>query len=277
MKKLLSTTALIAGIAFAGAASADVYTWDVAGTTFTGTLAEYDAAVSEGGVTLLDIAESGPYTSTSLLDNILADAELLSASLSNISQNLNDIDGSIDVTTLRDYEGMVNGIGALLGTAPDATFGSFASVGDDVFSRDLPAELLDVLDPLTLTLGDLATTAIGTLQSGDLTASVDASGILTKVNETATGSTTTADRLGELYGSIGDTLAFQNISVNTGAIDGSVELILADVNAIAGGIATTAIGSLQSGAMEATIAGNMAGVTADTADIVRSLVGGPGF
>lgn len=327
MKKLLSTTAMLASIAFGSAAyAADVYEWSsltgppivaeqtvattedaykeafaldptitaTAGSdagsdwtwtagaktleTFTGTLAEYDAA-DDSSKALLSITgpnegtNEGPYESTSLLDDILSDATALSASLSNISQNLNDIDGSIDVTTSRDYTAITAGVTALLGSATDASFGSFASVGDDVFSRDLPVELLDVLDPLTLSLGDLATTAIGTLQSGDLNATFDASGISTRIEEKASGSTTTADRLGEQYASIGDTLALQNISVNTGAIDGSVELIMADVNAIAGGIATTAIGSLQSGAMEATISGQLMGTTDNTVAIIDALVG----
>lgn len=274
MKKLLSTTAMLTSIAFATSAyAADVYEWTLAGTTVTGTQAEYEAATGATLVSITD-ADAGPYTSTSLLDGILADAASLSASLSNISQNLNDIDGSIDVTTSRDYTSITAGVTALLGTAtPGATFGSFSSVGSDIYSRDLPVELLDVLDPLTLSLGDLATTAIGTLQSGNLNATFDASGIQTRINENATGSTTTADRLGEQYASIGDTLAFQNISVNTGAIDGSVELIMADVNAIGGGIATTAIGSLQSGAMEATISGQLMGTTDSTAAIITALVG----
>lgn len=269
MKKLLTTTALVAGVAFAGAASADVYTWTDGTDTFTGTLAEYTAA---GAVTLLEIAESGPYTSTSLLDDILSDAAELSASLSNISQNLNDIDGSIDVTTLRDFENMDTIIGSLGGTDG---FGSYSQAGENVFGRDIPATLLAVLDPLTLELGDLATTAIGTLQSGNMTGSFDAAGLVSKIETSSTATSTSANALAEQYAGIADTIAMQNISVNTGAIDGSVELILADVNAIAGGIATTAIGALQSGAMEATIAGNMGTVTENTSDIVAALVGAP--
>lgn len=279
MKKLLSTTAMLTSIAFASSAyAADVYEWTVDGTPTTGTAAEYDAAVAAATTEVIALvaitdADAGPYTSTSLLDGVLANADALSASLSNISQNLNDIDGSIAVTTSRDYATVTSGVTALLGGVTGATFGSFATVGDDIYSRDLPVELLDVLDPLTLSLGDLATTAIGTLQSGNLNATFDASGISTRIEESATGSTTTADRLGEQYASIGDTLALQNISVNTGAIDGSVELIMADVNAIAGGIATTAIGSLQSGAMEATISGQLMGTTDNTAAIINALVG----
>lgn len=242
MKKLLSTTALIASFA-AGAAFADPGTAD------------------------------GPHTSESLLDGILAAASDLSASISNISQNLNNIDGSISVTTDRDLAGVAGGIDSLIGTNPSGGFGSFSQVNANVFGSDLPESLLAVLDPLTLTLGDLATTAIGTLQSGDMTGSFDASGLVTKVSSSAEGSTTGASMLAETYGNIANTLAMQNVSINSGAINGSVELILADVNTIAGGIATTAIGALQSGGLNVDVAGSMGDVTATTAGIVSALVG----
>ena len=140
MKHLLSTTALLAGLTFGGAAFAQ------------------------------EVTDSAPYTSTSLLDNILADAEDLSASLSNISQNLNDIDGSISVTTDRSLADVADGITALIGGYDG--FGSFSQVNANVYGVDLPAALLAVLNPLTLELGNLSTTAIGTLQSGAMTASV---------------------------------------------------------------------------------------------------------
>jgi len=325
MKKLLSTTAMLASIAFGSAAyAADVYEWStltgdpivaaqtiatteadylaalaldptIVGTestpgewtwtagaatleTFTGTLAEYDAVAAESGKALLSITapnegtQEGPYASTSLLDNILANATDLAASVSNISQNLNDIDGSIDVTTSRDFDGLVAGMAGLVGDAD--SFGSFSQAGANVFGRDIPATLLAVLDPLTLELGALATTAIGTLQSGNMTGSFDADGLVSKVTTGATATGTTANAAAEQYAGIADTIAMQNISVNTGAIDGSVQLIMADVDAKASGIATTAIGALQSGTMAATVMGGMGAVTDHTSGIVESLVGG---
>jgi hypothetical protein len=236
MKHLLSTTTLVAGLAFGGAAFAEVQ------------------------------------TSNSLLDDILADANDLSTSLSNVSQNLNSIDGSISVDTSRDLSSVADGIDSLIGNYDG--FGSYSQVNASVFGVDLPASLLAVLNPLTLELGNLSTTAIGTLQSGNMTATFDASGIVNKVTSSSTGATTSAGMLAETYGGFADTVAMQNISVNSGDINGSVELTLNDVNAKVGSVATTAIGALQSGAMTASVDGTIGSVDHNSAALVSALVGG---
>lgn len=278
MKTFFSNTVLVACISLAAEVSADVYTWDVGGTIFSGTFAEYNAAFYIGGVTLLYIAETAPYTSTSLLDSILANEADLSANVSNISQNLNDIDGSIDVTTSRDFDGIIAGVGGRLGTVD--SFASTSQAGANVSGRDIPATLLAVLDPLTLELGDLATTAIGTMQSGTLavrsgtlTGWFDADGLLSKVTTASTEEITNANTATEQYAGIASTITMQNISVNTGSIDGSVQLILASLDTKADAVATTAIGGLQSGIMSATVMGGLGAVADNTSHIVTALVG----
>jgi hypothetical protein len=248
MKKLLSTTALIASFAFGSVAFAEP-------------VEEAEAETSTGTA----------QPSTSLLDGILAEAAALSASVSNISQNLNNIDGSISVTTERDLASVASGITALIGDR--GGFGSFSQVNANVYGADLPDSLLAVLDPLTLTLGDMATTAIGTLQSGDMSGTFDASGLVSRVTSASEGSSTSSEMLAEQYAAIGNTIAMQNVSVNSGTINGSVGLILNDVNTLAGDIATTAIGALQSGGMIADVSGQMGTVTDHTSSIVRALVG----
>jgi hypothetical protein len=227
-------------------------------------------------------------TTPSLLGTILADANALSASLSNVSQNLNDIDGSINVDTTRNLSGVADGINALIGDYDG--FGSFSQVNEDVYGVDLPASLLAVLspltlelgnesttailNPLTLELGNLSTTAIGTLQSGNMAGSFDASGIVNRVSSSADGATTSVSMLAETYGGIADTVAMQNVSVNSGYIDGSVDLILDDVNAKVGNVGTTAIGALQSGAITASVDGTIGSVSHNSAQLVNALVGG---
>ena len=245
MKKLLLSTAILASLT--GAAFADPATNHPAPAT----------------------AQS----SSSLLDNLLQDADELSVSLSNVAQNLNSVDGSINLTTIRDYSSLADGIDALNGSG-DVPFGSFSQAGLSVIGRDLPANLLNVLNPLTLTLGDLSTTAIGAMQSGSMTATVNTSGIVNHVALAATGSTTTANSLADAYGGIANAVAFQNIAVNSGDVNGSVQLMLADVNATVGKIGTTAIGAMGSGSLTATITGNMSGVFSDTTDIIYALTGG---
>lgn len=236
MKKILSSTAFVAGIAFGGAAFAQ-------------------AATSE-----------------SLLDLILADVNDLSASLSNVSQNLNSVDGSITVDTTRDYANFDEVIDSLL-TGTNG-FGSYSQVSSTVFGSDVPASLLNVLNPLTLELGNLSTTAIGTLQSGNMTATFDASGLLATAESTSTGLSTSAGIMAEQYGSIALPIAMQNISVNSGAIDGSIALTMADVNATIGNVGTTAIGALGSGALTANVKGTMGAADATATTLVSSLVGG---
>ena len=252
MENILSGTALVTGVSIAATAMAQ----DIGRTSV-----------------------NGVHPSVSLLDGILADAENLFASASNISQNLNNIDGSIDVVTSRDFDGLIaGGIG---------NFGSFSQAGDGVFARDVPETLLAVLDPLTLVLGDLATTSIGTLQSGHMIAQsgnikawFDAEGLVSKLTTTVTTTATSTTATAQQYGGIADTIAMQNVSVNTGRVDGSALLILADVDAKTGTIATTAIGALQSGKMEATVMGGLGTISDHTSGIVTALVGGttkPGF
>jgi len=248
MKKLLATSALFAvlgGAAFA--ASGD------------------DPATNHA-------VNNTPATSGSLLDSLLADATDLSASLSNVAENLNNVDGSINLTTGRDYSGLASGIDSISGGG-SIPFGSFSTVNANVIGRDLPASLMNVLNPLTLTLGDLSTTAIGAMQSGSITGTVNAAGIVDRVSTEATGSTTSASAMAENFGGIGQTVAMQNIAVNQGDINGSVQLSRNDVNASLGKIGTTAIGAMGSGSLTASITGNMAAVSGSTAGIVNALVG----
>ncbi|MBC2834140.1 hypothetical protein [Paragemmobacter straminiformis] len=237
MQKFLSTTAFVAGVAFGGSAFA-----------------------------------ADPASSDSLLSGILNDATELSASLSNVAQNLNDVNGSINIDTERttsDFADIIDGLGGPNG------FGSYSQVNASVYGSDVPASLLNVLNPLTLTLGNLSTTAIGSLQSGNMTATFDASGLLAKAESTATGLSTTAGMSAEQYGSILNPVAMQNISVNSGAIDGSVNLALANVNTTVGNVGTTAIGALGSGAMTANISGQMGDPAEIGSGLVTALVGNP--
>ena len=210
-------------------------------------------------------------TSASLLDNVLADAESLSVSLTNVAQNLNDIDGSITVDTSRTTADFVAIITALNGT--NRGIGSYSQVNATTFAADVPPSVLSVLAPTTLSLGNLSTTAIGTLQSGNLTGTIDASGLLAKASSTASSATTAAGLLGEQYGAVAETIAFQNVAVNSGVINGSVGLALNDVNATIGSVSTTAIGALGSGSLTATISGQIGEAEGTGAAVINALVG----
>ncbi len=214
--------------------------------------------------------------SQSLLSGLLTNASALSASLSNVAENLNDVNGSVAVDTSRNFTGLASDISAI-GAGSQHGFGSYSQAGTNVFAQDLPTSLLNVLNPLTLSMGDISTTAIGAMQSGSITATVDTSKIVDKVTTSSGGASTNAAAAAEAYGGTSGALSFQNIAVNSGAIDGSVALTLADVNSTIGKVGTTAIGAMGSGSLTATMTGNMGGVTSNTAAIVTALVGGPIF
>ncbi|MCW1920538.1 hypothetical protein NX862_17405 [Rhodobacter sp. KR11] len=216
-------------------------------------------------------APSSSQDSASLLDNLLDNAANLSASLSNVAENLNHVDGSINVTTSRSFDGVAAGIDALNGL--DFPFQSYSQTNANVFARDLPDSVLRVLDPTILALGDLSTTAIGAMQSGSITGTINATGIVDRVSTTAEASTTSATAMADSFGGISDLVSFQNIAVNSGDVNGSVQLALNDVNATIGKIGTTAIGAMGSGSLTATISGNMAHVDNSAVGIINALVG----
>jgi hypothetical protein len=235
--------------------------------------ASYNTASAAYASSLTQLAgDPAPYQPNSLLDNLLSNATNLQASLSNVAENLNNVNGSINVATSRSLTDMASVVDAL-SNGGKIPFGSYSQVGANVYGQDLPASLLAVLNPTVASLGDLSTTAIGAMQSGSITATIDASGLVDKASSAATGSTTSANLAAETYGNIGNTLAFQNIANNAGAIDGSVTLALADVNATVGKVATTAIGAMGSGSLTANISGNMEGVARSSSGIIESLVG----
>jgi len=261
MKNLLVSTAILAALS---------------GTAFADAVAPAATATPDTNHTVNSAAPTA--NNVSLLDKLLLNAGTLSASLSNVAQNLNNVDGSINVTTDRDYAGLASGIDALnggtgVGTGP--AFGSFSQVNANVYAQDLPANLMTVLNPTILALGDLSTTAIGAMQSGSITGTINAGGIVNRVSTTAEASTTSATASAENYGSIANTVAFQNIAVNAGDINGSVQLSMNDVNATIGKVGTTAIGAMGSGSLTATITGNMASTANSTSGIITALVGGP--
>ena len=287
MKRLLSTTALLAGLAFGGAAYAQTATTtfvyddngdqlytvvDGNGATFVLTQAQFDAAVTAGtaasgvgfGGSPLTLGSFAPQTfvaAPSLLDNILANADALTASITNISTNLADLDASIDVVTDRDYTNIDTIVATVGGLAvPAGGFGTYAQTSATNFASDLAFPDLTFLDPLTAEFGDLATTAIGSLQSGAMDVTYSA-GLLADVSDRTSGATTAAETMGQTYGAIGG-VSLANISYNQAAnIDAGIQLTLNDVNAKTGNIATTAIGSLGSGAMAANIVGALVGTT----------------
>jgi hypothetical protein len=289
MKKLLISTALVASMGFGAAAFAQtvtpitdasgnpLYTWvDASGnvqqgtfdayTTYTATLtdpgATAPATTSYGGTTYTTVAEAvaaynadvAAYTEAttslvaltegqdnslagnqeSLLQSLLSQAENIQVSLANTSENLANIDGSIAIDLSR---------------------------FEEEFDVNAGVDGVTIMEPLNATIGQLTTTVIGSLGDG----SVISTSVLSNVEEVNQAMTQTSDALNLQFGAAADNLGLQqvyNLSSNLGALDASVDVVMAGVNLDdLAGIATTAIGSLGTGAITSDVTNNAAGLT----------------
>ena len=231
-------------------------------TTAIGAMGSGDLTASlTGSITDIDATAVTEGTGTSQLDSLLANAGDLSASITNLAENQGDLDGSVDVTTSRNYLEILASLQAV--TTGTNDIGSYASAGLETYARDVSFPNLAFLAPLEANLGDIATTAIGAMQSGSVNVSFDASGLQTMTSNISTGESTTASVIAETYGQIDSGLAIQNIAYNTagalGSVDAGIDLALADVNATVGNLATTAIGAMGSGNLTANIVGRLVG------------------
>lgn len=209
---------------------------------------------------IASMAFAGGASAQSLLEDILADIDVLTLSISNIADNLADIDASIAIDTSRDYAAIDGIIGTIGGFGSEDGFGSYAQTSATNFARDFEFPDLSFLAPLTSEFGDLATTAIGALQSGSMTVSFDTTSLLNDVSERTEGATTSAETMGQTFGSLDAGIALQNVSFNQADdINASITLTMADVNAKVGNVATTAIGALGSGDMVVDLVGSLVG------------------
>lgn len=244
MKKFLISTALVASMGFATGAfaqDATIYEWTVTAdsvtTTYYGTLDQYNAAT--GTKTLVGTVDQDETNSLagnqeSLLQSLLSQAENIQVSLANTSENLANIDGSISIDLSRFEEEF------------DVTAGTSG---------------VTIMEPLNATIGELTTTVIGSLGDG----SVTSTSVLSNVEAVNQAMTQTSDALNLQFGDAASNLGLQqvyNLSSNLGALDASVDVAMAGVNLDdLAGIATTAIGSLGTGAITANVTNNAAGLT----------------
>jgi hypothetical protein len=205
----------------------------------------------------------------SLLDALLEDAGDQAIALSNVAQNLGEMDASFNLHV--DHT-----LAALSAELNNWSVGSaFAVSGAGPYASDLEADMLAPLDRLSLDLGTVATMAVGGLQAADLSGSFNAGSLTERIAFSAGA----ADLAAEASGSIPATVALQNVSINAGEVIGAADLQLAEVDARIAGIGTTAIGALQNGPLNttvdltATVQGQLGEITAATAAVVAVLVG----
>jgi hypothetical protein len=211
-------------------------------------------------------AQAAPGT---LLSDLLAEAPVLSAALSNVALDLGRVDASFAMTVERDLIAM----SVALEDWSEARRG--VAVGVAVQAVDLQDDVLDRLGGLSADLGPVGTTGVGSLQAADMSGSFNA-GVLTERFALAAGA---ASLMVTTRGGVAGLVALQNVSANAAEVSADVDLRLADAAVRVDSIATTAIGALQNGALrssvdlDATVQGQMGEITAITTALVAALVG----
>jgi hypothetical protein len=148
------------------------------------------------------------------------------------------IDGSINNT--------IDGI-------TDATQQAVAGVDVSAIEWNMP----------TLNFGDMATTALGAVNTGDITLGVNSA-----VDEASTSTTNAISAVVNQLGGSADTGAIVlNVASNMTGVNGSINNVMTEVNGNIGNLATTALGAVNTGTI-------VSGVDAAVAGIVGSTSGG---
>lgn len=181
------------------------------------------------------IGASSAVTGDSLLESLLANASAIQVSLANTSENLASIDGSIDISLSRFESGIDQ----------DVLVGGTSGVS--------------IIEPLNATIGELTTTVIGSLGDG----SVVSTSTLANIEDLNQAMTQTSDALNAQFSSDNSGLQqIYNLSSNLGSLDASVDVAMVGVNLDnLAGVATTAIGSLGTGAITSTVTNNATALT----------------
>lgn len=181
------------------------------------------------------IGSSTAVSGDSLLETLLANASAIQVSLANTSENLASIDGSIDISLSRFESGI----------SQDVLVGGTSGVS--------------IIEPLNAKIGELTTTVIGSLGDG----SVVSTSTLANIEDLNQAMTQTSDALNAQFSSDNSGLQqIYNLSSNLGTLDASVDVALVGVNLEElAGVATTAIGSLGTGAITSTVTNNATALT----------------
>ncbi|WP_028029655.1 hypothetical protein [Gemmobacter nectariphilus] len=254
MKNLLLTSALaVAGLGFASGAMAQTIT---------------DGSITTAG-------------ELSLLERILANQAELQASMLNAAENYANLDGSINVDV--NMNTLLTGLA--LGVDP-AVEGSGVSATGFVKSISFTdtAQAVDFYDPSTVasTMGNLATTVIGSLGTGTIGQTASAStadgvtGNTTSSSSTLTGVnlalldvasnaqaiTSTSQAYSTTMVTNPGLVQVANIAGNySQTLNGGINLTFADSLAKGGDMSTTVIGALGTGNIAASLQRNLIGTS----------------
>jgi hypothetical protein len=150
-------------------------------------------------------------------------------------------------------EGINGSINNTLDGIDQATQQAIASAGVSAIEWNMP----------TVDLGDMATTALGAVNTGDITLGVNSA-----VDEATTSTTNAITAVVNQLGGSADTGAIVlNVASNMTGVNGSINNVMNEVNGSIGNLSTTALGAVNTGTI-------VSGVDAAVAGIVGSTSGG---
>ncbi|WP_439150780.1 hypothetical protein [Sulfitobacter sp.] len=108
----------------------------------------------------------------------------------------------------------------------------------------------------TLDLGDMATTALGAVNTGEITLGVNSA-----VDEASTSTTNAISAVMTQIGGSADTGALVlNVASNASAVNGSINNTMAEVNGSIGNLSTTALGAVNTGTITSGVDAAVAGI-----------------
>ncbi|MDE4063742.1 hypothetical protein [Phaeobacter gallaeciensis] len=276
MKKLLATSAL-AIVAMTGAASAQSVLERV--------LSQIDNSTNLASVngTFANIAENiGGGATTNYMD---ANGDVISQSQYDAAVN-----AALDSISATATDGTVTGYvynGTSYATMDLAVSAAEADIADDytafqVSDGGIDGSINNTLDGIdaatqeaiagtvtaiewnmpTVDLGDMATTALGAVNTGDITLGVNSA-----VDEASTSTTNAVSAVMNQLGGSADTGAIVlNVASNMTGVNGSINNVMNEVNGSIGNLSTTALGAVNTGTI-------VSGVDAAVAGIVGSSAG----
>ncbi len=277
MKKLLATTAL-AIVAISGAASAQSVLERVLSqidnstnlASVNGTFANIAENIGGGATTNYmdangDVISQSQYDAAvnSALDSIAASADgegLITYDYDGTSYATMDLAVSAAEEDIADnYTAFQVSDGGIDGSINNTLDGIDAATQEAVASATVSATEWNMP---TVDLGDMATTALGAVNTGDITLGVNSA-----VDEASTSTTNAVSAvMNQLGGSDDNGAIVLNIASNMTGVNGSINNVMNEVNGSIGNLSTTALGAVNTGTI-------VSGVDAAVAGIVGSSAG----
>lgn len=199
-------------------------------------------ALALGGAAFAQDANSDSSAPKSVLERVLATIDngtnlaSVNGTFANIAENIGGVDGA----------GVNGSITNVVDGISEATQEAIASADVSAIEWDMP----------NLSWGDMATTALGAVNTGEITLGVNQA-----VDQAKTSSTAAYSAVANQLGGSADTGALVlNIASNMTGINGSISNTMNEVNGAVGDLSTTALGAVNTGTITSGVIAAVTGI-----------------